>query len=242
MGNFLLISLLETHKLMKKKILWIGILGTVLFSSSIGFLGIKNPENFGLSNVQGFLGSLGSWVIYYFSSRSLGEEFELNTSSMVFTSKVGRVKLYVAKLCGMLLMAFMMAVISVTVCTVFQVLYQEQINIAETVGKVVKSVGIYVLFTFMVGSYSLMLTTLSGSWIVTLLGVFITFRFLPGALALAATQVEGIQKINPWLPFYTADSFITYYSGGNSAVIGIVIGGILFFAASLFLINRKDLT
>lgn len=241
MRNFLTIAYLESKKMTNKKIIWGGILAASLFSIAIGVQGYFHPENFGLTHVKAFFASIGSLVVYYFSSRCLGEEFDLKTSTMIFTSKVSRAKLYFAKVTSMLFIAVLMAVLTTLITASIGYLYGESEDVIGIVKLFLIMAGVYLLYVFAVGSFALFVTTLTGSSIVTLFTVVVVFSFVPSFLGVIAAKSEVLKAVMGYIPFYTANSFVNYHSGGVPAVVGLAVGGIIFLLMSILIIRNKDL-
>ena len=103
--KFLKLSLMELKKIFKAKGVYIGILIAVMFAVAIGIQAKISPASFNSNHVFSFFSSIANLVLIVYGAKSLADEFQIKTSTQLFTSKQSRATILLVKVMSIVLLS-----------------------------------------------------------------------------------------------------------------------------------------
>ena len=109
--KFLKLSLMELKKIFKAKGVYIGILIAVMFAVAIGIQAKISPASFNSNHVFSFFSSIANLVLIVYGAKSLADEFQIKTSTQLFTSKQSRATILLVKVMSIVLLSVILSVI-----------------------------------------------------------------------------------------------------------------------------------
>ena len=235
------LSLLELKKIFMNKGIYCGILIACAFSIAIGMQARVAPDSFNSKHVFSFFASIANLVLIVYASKSLGDEFQLKTSTQLFTSSQSRVKILAGKILSLILLAVILGIISGAILVVFKFILKEEISLMIGLRDIWTQIYTYSIYAFVIGSFSLLVTTFNfntTSTMVTTLGVF---WIAPNIISLVIDRFPQAETLLRMLPFYSADALTSYHDITITALAILIIFGAAVFVSNVKIISKVDL-
>lgn len=235
------LSFLESKKIFKRRGIYIGIFLCILFASAIGYQAMLTPKNFGITHVNAFFASIATIVLFIYSAKTLGDEFDFKTSTQIFTSKVSRVKMIFAKLLSILTIGVILALANTVVSSIFKVALNQSLTLNVLINDLWVNLYIYLIYSFVVGSFTLIISSICLTSISGIIGSIGAFMLGPSVISLISSKAPSLDWITNRIPFYAADRMISSRVYGTYEVISLIVSGIIFITISCIIISKKDL-
>ncbi|PRR83235.1 ABC transporter permease [Clostridium vincentii] len=235
------LSVLELQKIFKTKGIYLGIVIAMLFSIAIGIQAKIAPESFNSKHVMSFFSTISNLVFMVYASKSLGDEFQLKTSTQLFTSKQSRVTIILSKILSIILLSLVMAIISAVIIILFKFVLKEQLTVTIVLSDLWVQIYTFAVYAFVVSTFAILVTTITlntTSTIVTTLGAFF---IAPSIIAMIIDKFPEFENELKLIPFYSADSLTAYHNVGLFGVILIIAFGIIVLISNIMLIKNMDL-
>lgn len=217
-------------------------------ATSICFLGmwlVYRPQAFDIPSYQAELFKLLYMVLIYYCSKSLSGDFESGTYKTLFTSIYSRNQVLISKLLVNLQMAFLFWIFVQLLNPIIGFVINQHYSIGKFFSvDTLNSLLIFLCIGFVIGSYTLLLTTITFS----LLNTFITalptiwfFYFVTPILFSIKEHLTGLWSIIEYIPFYVIGLGVLKGSLSIDQFMQLFLWGIVFFITSLIVINRRDI-
>lgn len=176
-----------------------------------------------------------SYILLVIYSFSLTQEFQNKTDKIVFTGIFTRNEIIISKLISFIGASF--------ICFVF---YEITSIIYKTFDYKIlfNDFLVFIVYSFTLGSFILLVSVITSSFIVTGIVSYILYFDLILALmeqAMASHRGEFLKSIIRNLPFYTANSGFYRMNYTVNNYIFMVVSGILFLILACVIINRKNI-
>jgi ABC-2 type transport system permease protein len=240
MSKVLQLSYVELQKVRMRPFIYLALGLAAIASIGMG-VEVLNGQTFGMSHIFIFFAMVAEWVIVYYASKSLGEEFSAKTSTLIFTKAVSRKKIILSKLLSLAGIGMVFGLISSMIATIFQYIITSDISASFLVQDAIYNLVAYVLFTLLVGSFGLLASLITMNATSSLLITLLAFQFAPAIIEMIVGKFEFLKSLSNYIPFYTAVSFLEQHQFQRDHLIGIAVGILLFTVSSLYLIDKKDL-
>lgn len=234
------LSISELKKVGMTPYFYLATLLAVLIGVAIGIEGLQS-QSFGIKHVYALFAMVAEYIVLYYGAKSLGDEFTYKTSTIIFTKKVSRLKIIMSKLLTLAQLGFLLGVLSSSVAITFSILAQGTGNLQPMLVEGAYNVVVYVLFSLLIGSSSILATLITMNTTTSLIITLIAFQFAPPILNMVGQKLPFIEKLLNYIPFYTAINFIELHQMEAPILIGIITGIIAFVGLIAFVTNRKDL-
>lgn len=241
MNRIIKLSLLEYKKVMQRPGIYIGMILATLYSLAIAIQAVRYPQAFQAKHVYAFYASIAGIVVFVYAAKSLGEEFKFRTSTALFTNSFPRGHIVFSKLIGLCLVGITLAILNSTIVTISKVFLHNDLTILSVSWDFLRVCFIYIVYTFCVGSFGLLISSISFSTTVSLIVCIASFWFFSSTVDLIVQKFEKIQLIAKAIPFYSASPTLTYFSFGKIEISSLIISGVIFTALSIFILNKRDL-
>lgn len=235
------LSILELKKLFKSKGIYIGILIAIAFAVAIGLQAKAAPQSFNSKHVFSFYGCISNLVLIVFASKSLADEFQLKTSTQIFTGKRSRVEIIVGKVLSLVLLSLIIAIIGSILLIGFKVFLGEEMSIIIAIKDIWTEIYTFVVYAFVVGSFAVLVASINFNTTSTIVTNLAAFWIAPNVINMLTSRYEKLEKVFSYIPFYSADSLTSYHNVQTMAVISIIAFGCVFLIAASITINKKDL-
>lgn len=235
------LSLLELKKIFMNKGIYAGILIASMFSIIIGMQAKVAPDAFNSKHVFSFFASIANLVLIVFASKSLGDEFQLKTSTQLFTSRQSRMKILGGKILSLMFLSAILAVISGVILIAFKFILKEDISLMIAIKDMGTQLFSYGLYAFVIGSFALCVTTVNFNTTSTMVTTLSAFWIAPNIISLLIDRFPQGEKLFRLLPFYSADALTSYHDFTAVAVAILAAFGLAVFASNLKLISKIDL-
>lgn len=235
------LSFLELKKIFKNKGIYIGILIAIAFAVSIGLQAKAAPQSFNSKHVFSFYGCISNLVLIIFAAKSLADEFQLKTSTQIFTSKRSRTEIVVSKVLSIVLLSLIIAVIGSIILIGFKIFLGEAMSINIALKDIWTEVYTFVVYAFVVSSFAVLVAVINLNTTSTIVMNFVAFWIAPNVISMFTNRYAKLEKVFNYIPFYSADSLTSYHNVQVMAVISIIAFGFIFLIASTITINKKDL-
>ncbi len=235
------LSFLELKKIFKNKGIYIGILIAIAFAVIIGLQAKAAPKSFNSKHVFSFYGCISNLVLIVFAAKSLADEFQLKTSTQIFTSKRSRTEIVISKVLSIVLLSLIIAVIGSIILIGFKIFLGEAMSINIALKDIWTEVYTFVVYAFVVSSFAVLVAVINLNTTSTIVMNFVAFWIAPNVISMFTSRYAKLEKIFNYIPFYSADSLTSYHNVQVMAVISIIAFGFIFLIASTITINKKDL-
>lgn len=235
------LSILELKKLFKSKGIYIGILIAIAFAVAIGLQAKAAPQSFNSKHVFSFFGSISNLVLIVFASKSLADEFQLKTSTQIFTSKRSRSEIMICKVLSIVLLSLIMAIIGSALLIGFKVFLGESMSISIALKDIWTEIYTFVAYSFVVSTFAVLVSAINFNTTSTIVTSLAAFWIAPNIISMFTSRYEKLEKIFKFIPFYSADSLTSYHNVEAMAVLSTMAFGVIFLIASVATINNKDL-
>lgn len=235
------LSVLESRKIFKRRGIYIGLLLSILFASAIGYQAMLTPKTFNIRHVNAFFASVATIIIFIYSAKALGDEFDLKTSTQVFTSKVSRVKIVLSKLLSILVVGAILGVLNTVVSTVFKVALHDSVTLNVVLSDLWTNLYLYLIYSFVVGSFAFIISAIYLTSISGIVANFVGFMILPNVISLISSKMPSLDWITNRIPFYAADNMISSRVYGPYEIISLIVSGIIFITIAAIIVAKKDL-
>ena len=240
MSKVLQLSYVELKKVSMRPFIYVALGLAAIASIGMG-VEVLNGQTFSMDHIFIFFAMVAEWIIVYYASKSLGEEFSAKTSTLIFTKTVSRKKIILSKLLSLAGIGVIFGVVSSLIAIAFQYEINSHLSVSFLVYDAIYNVVGYVLFALLVGSFGLFSSLITMNATSSLLVTLLAFQFAPPIIEIIAGKFEFFKNILNYIPFYTAISFLEQHLFPKEQLIGIIGGILLFTISSLYLIDKKDL-
>lgn len=175
------------------------------------------------------------YLILVLSSISLTQEFSNKTDKMIFTGIFSRKEIIISKLVSFIFIS--------VICLLFYEL-TEVIGRTFEIGSLLTHLCTFLIYTFTIGSFILMISTITSNFIITgVVGYVLYFDLILVLFsqALESKRSEILTNIIEHLPFYIANTgfFARQYTFYQSIIMTGC--GLLFFVITCVIINKKSI-
>ena len=240
MGKVVQLSLLEMKKISIRPYIYLTALLASLASIAMG-VEVMYGQNFSMTHIFMFFSMIAEWVIIYYGSKVLGEEFSVKTSTLIFTKAVSRKKIIFSKIMSLIGLGAIFGTLSSVIAIVFQYLISHQVTTEFLIREALYNVLAYILFAVLMGSFGTLAALITMNATSSLLITLLSFQFAPALLNLAGEKFAWLHGLLDYIPFYSAITFVEQHQLAEKQLIGIAIGIIIFTISSLVIVDRKDL-
>lgn len=235
------LSTLELKKIFKNKGIYIGILLSSIFAIAIGMQAKISPTSFSSKHVFSFFASIANLVVIVYASKSLGDEFQLKTSTQLFTSKQSRANILISKALSLTLLAVILGIISAAILITFKFILNEPMTLQIGLNDLWIQIFTFVIYAFVVGTFASLITTINFNTTSTLVTTLSAFWIAPNIISMLIEKFPQAANILRMLPFYSADSLTSYHSVDSIGIIVLIAFGFIVFASNIKLISKMDL-
>lgn len=234
------LSLLEVKKIGSRPYSYLVLLVATFASIGMG-VEVLSSDTFSMTHIFLFFAMIAEWIIIYYGAKSLGEEFSVKTSTIIFTKNVSRKIILLSKLTSLALIGLMMGIISSSIAVIFQYLLTGNLTGEFLIKEALFNTIAYILFTMLVGSFGILVASLTMNLTTALLISIVAFQFLPALLEMTVEKFSFLKGGMEYIPFHSAIKFLELHQFGTATLFGIIGGIILFTVCSVILIDNKDL-
>ncbi|WP_339319385.1 hypothetical protein [Paenibacillus sp. FSL R10-2734] len=241
MSKAMKLSWLEYMKIMMRPGVYIGIMLATIFSVGGAYQAIHFPESFQMRHVYSFFSNISELVIFIYTAKSLGDDFKFKTTIPLFTRGLSRTKVMVSKLLSLLYLSLTLAIVSCLIGLITSYIMPQEIDWFSTWSELGRICLAYLLYTFCVGSFGLLVTVFSFSMANTLIVCLVAFWLMSSLLKMVAQKLEGFRGVLPYISFNTASEVIQFHTLNISEFISMSGGGVLFLVLGLLFLNKRDL-
>ena len=235
------LALVELKKIFINKGIYIGIIIASLFSIIIGIQAKAAPESFNSKHVFSFFASIANLILIIYASKSLGDEFQLKTSTQLFTSSQSRGRILVGKMLSLIFLALILGIISAAILVPFKVILGEEMTFMIAINDVWTQIYTYVVYAFVVGSFALLVTTFNFNTTSTIVTTLAAFWIAPNIISLVIDRFPQTEKVLSMVPFCSADALTSYHSTTALTLAVLIVFGIVLFETNIKIINKIDL-
>jgi len=245
MTKFTNIIHVEIKKMMGKSF-WIFIILFILFTFIDNYL--KNDLFFPLNSVRsagnfGLSLSLIELYFIYLGATCVSQEFNLKTSTIVFSNPFSRAYIIHSKLISLFIVATCFALINIFVGETISIIGDgSNINFREFLTDALKLIWVYNLFVFCSASVGLLVSIITLNRVISLLISYGLFVILGDIVARALTRGNfKIANIVEKMYFYVSPhGFSELNYSMNQSTYLLVISCIIYLI-SLYILKRRDL-
>lgn len=175
------------------------------------------------------------YLILVLSSISLTQEFSNKTDKMIFSGIFSRNEIIISKLLSFIFIS--------VICLLFYEL-TEVIGRTFEIGSLLTHLCTFLIYTFTIGSFILMISTITSNFIITGVVSYVLYFDLILVLfsqALESKRSEILTNIIEHLPFYIANT--GFFAGQYTFYQAIIMMGcgLLFFVITCVIMNKKGL-
>ncbi|WP_456028105.1 hypothetical protein [Bacillus cereus] len=217
-------------------------------ATGLVFLGmwlVYRPQAFDVPAYQAELFKVLYMVLIYYCSKSLSGDFESGTYKTLFTSIYSRNQVLFSKLLMNLQIAVLIWILVQLLNPIIGFIINQKYGMEKFFSiDTLNSLLIFICIGFVIGSYTLLLTTITFSLLNTFITAFPTiwfFYFFTPLIFSVEEQLTGIWSIIKYIPFYTIGVGIFKESLSVGQLIQLFIWGIVFLITSIVVINRRDI-
>ncbi|EJR73610.1 ABC transporter permease [Bacillus cereus] len=217
-------------------------------ATGLVFLGmwlVYRPQAFDVPAYQAELFKVLYMVLIYYCSKSLSGDFESGTYKTLFTSIYSRNQVLFSKLLMNLQIAVLIWILVQLLNPIIGFIINQKYGMEKFFSiDTLNSLLIFICIGFVIGSYTLLLTTITFSLLNTFITAFPTiwfFYFFTPLIFSVEEQLTGIWSIIKYIPFYTIGVGIFKESLSVGQLIQLFIWGIVFLITSIVIINRRDI-
>lgn len=217
-------------------------------ATGLVFLGmwlVYRPQAFDVPAYQAELFKVLYMVLIYYCSKSLAGDFESGTYKTLFTSIYSRNQVLFSKLLMNLQIAVLIWILVQLLNPIIGFIINQKYSMEKFFSiNTLNSLLIFICIGFVIGSYTLLLTTITFSLLNTFITAFPTiwfFYFFTPVIFSVEEQLTGIWPIIKYIPFYTIGVGIFKESLSVGQLIQLFIWGIVFLITAIIVINRRDI-
>lgn len=230
----------EVKKILKNYIFYAGIILAVLAAFLVGREGYYSPESFGIKHVISFYGLISNFIIYYFSAKMLGEDFDLKTSTIIFSGIKSRKEVYVTKIVSFLCMGAVLGIVAAGVSVIGNIFLEQHYDIFLVLKEIGRYGGFYLVYCFVVGSTALLVTTLFQKMVTSLSIVIVCYSVLPEIIGMVQEKIPALRDYTKLIPFYGGWLSLNSTVIEIQIIIGMIVFGFLFFILSIYIADKQD--
>lgn len=192
--------------------------------------------NFGLSLL------LTQFYLIFLACTYISSEFHMGTSKSIFTGVFSRIEIVNIKTISIMLISLALGGINWTIGLILEVVLYDGVTITSALNDLLMVIVIYFLYFIGVLAFSLFVSSISLSRIITILFGYGTFIFI-GEIAVQITnRSESLRIAIEKIPFYVITSgFNSLYYNGESIII-ILLFSTIFYLAAIMIFQKRDLT
>lgn len=233
------LSFNEYMKFFKKHGLYYGVGVAFLITVLVISEAARHPNlPYNVFVVPAIFASIIQFVFVLQASTSLSEEFQLGTSTLLFTGINSRTTILISKFLSVLALGMTFGVIQY----VLQLSYQFMTHAPKSLNELGHVLVVYLLYSFFIGMLALFMSiclkSRAGAFFWTLILIEVGGSTLGGVFY----QYNLNTKILEYIPFYTSMGFLQQNALHFEPVMGLIWGGVVFLIASIVLLDRQDLS
>lgn len=235
--KFLKLSLMELKKIFKAKGVYIGILIAVMFAVAIGIQAKISPASFNSNHVFSFFSSIANLVLIVYGAKSLADEFQIKTSTQLFTSKQSRATILLVKVMSIVLLSVIGAILLIT----FKYILSEPLTIKIALKDLWVELYTFVIYGFVVSAFGSFVTMFTLNTATSMISTIAAFFIGPNIIAMIMDRYPDLVKILEIIPFYSADCLTSYHNVGILGVLVLILFGFIMLLTNTILMSKQDL-
>lgn len=235
------IAWLESAKLLKKREFLFGLILVLVMGGGMAYGAFAYPDSFGVQNVIAFFGNFSSILIMFLAAKCLGEEFDLKTSTFVFTSRSSRLSIIAGKILSIAVVSMVIGLCGGILYDVALMICRQPWSVAVLAGNVGKEILIYGIYGFAVGAAAVMLTCFYNTTITPFIFLIVLFWVMPGILQLIGQKIAVLGKVMNYVLFCVSDQFLMYQDWSARNIAVFLVTGAVFSAVGMTVLQKKDL-
>ena len=239
--KFLKLSLMELKKIFKAKGVYIGILIAVMFAVAIGIQAKISPASFNSNHVFSFFSSIANLVLIVYGAKSLADEFQIKTSTQLFTSKQSRATILLVKVMSIVLLSVILSVIGAILLITFKYILSEPLTIKIALKDLWVELYTFVIYGFVVSAFGSFVTMFTLNTATSIISTIAAFFIGPNIIAMIMDRYPDLVKILEIIPFYSADCLTSYHNVGILGVLVLILFGFIMFLTNTILMSKQDL-
>ena len=244
MNNIIKLAFIDFKNIIKTKSFWVSCLISLLY---ISIWIIRKPKSFTEATYQYEFFRVVLFIFIYYSSVLLAREFSLGTSKALFTGAFSRLEIIAEKLIVFLLLGLSFGLLSRMLHIVFVYQVEGSITLPEVVSiNTLQALVIYVLISFVIGSFGLFIASATASFRNTLIfnmNVFGVIQYFVPLFIFMNFQenLSIVQKAISKLPQYITFQWTTFWQFNTLEILTMLLWGSIFLIPAFFIINRRSL-
>lgn len=235
------IAWLESAKLLKKREFLFGLILVLVMGGGMTYGAYACPDSFGVQNVIAFFGNFSSILIMFLAAKCLGEEFDLKTSTFVFTSRSSRLSIIAGKIVSISVVSMVIGLCGGILYDAALMICRQPWSAAVLAGNVGKEILIYGIYGFAVGAAAVMLTCFYNTTITPFIFLIVLFWVMPGILQLIGQKIAVLEKVMNYVLFCVSDQFLMYQDWSARNIAVFLVTGAVFSAVGMTVLQKKDL-
>ena len=208
MNKLLKLSILEFRKMFKTTGIYIGIMIAIAFSVAIGIQARLAPEAFNSKHVFSFFSSIANLVLIVFAAKSLGDEFQLKTSTQLFTSKQPRALILLSRVLSIVFLGLVMAAISSGILITFKLLLNEPMTFSIALKDIWIQTYTFVVYAFVISTFAVLVTTVTLNTTTTMVTTLGAFWIAPNIISMIINKYPQYEKFLNLIPFLIKNNFV----------------------------------
>ena len=244
MNKIIFLVYRDLKNIIKTKGFWSGFLISLLY---ISIWIICKPKSFNELTYQYEYFRIVLFIFIYYSSVLLSREFSLGTSKTLFTGAFGRLEIIWEKIIVFLHIGLMFAIFSRLLGLFFSYWVNGYVNFSELFSiRTIQAILIYLLISFVIGSFGLLMASITTSFRRTLVinvNVFgIIQYFIPIFIFMNfQDKVNVVFQIVTKIPQYIILDWTARWTINGIESLTMLLWGSIFLISTLTIINRRSL-
>ena len=235
------ITFLELAKILKKREFLSGLIMVLVMGGGMTYGAYAFPDSFGVHNVIAFFGNFSSILIMILAAKSLGEEFDLKTSTFVFTSRSSRLQIITAKIMSVTLAGMLIGLCGGILYDIAWIICKQPWTVSVLFGIIGKEILIYMVYGFDIGATAVMITCFLNTTITPFIYLIVLFWVMPSILQMIGQKIAALEKILDYVLFCISDEFLMYQVWSIKNIAVFIVTGIAFSIVGMTILQKKDL-
>ena len=235
------ITFLELAKILKKREFLSGLIMVLVMGGGMTYGAYAFPDSFGVHNVIAFFGNFSSILIMFLAAKSLGEEFDLKTSTFVFTSRSSRLQIITAKIMSVTLAGMLIGLCGGILYDIAWIICKQPWTVSVLFGIIGKEILIYMVYGFDIGATAVMITCFLNTTITPFIYLIVLFWVMPSILQMIGQKIAALEKILDYVLFCISDEFLMYQVWSIKNIAVFIVTGIAFSIVGMTILQKKDL-
>ncbi|ACM60212.1 ABC-2 type transport system permease protein [Caldicellulosiruptor bescii] len=195
-------------------------------------------------DTKNLLLALMSITILYWLAYIACADYEYKTHKFLFTGKLSRSQIILYKMLSIFFLALIFNFIYFFIYTISSVIESESITIKISLKEILLSLSSFLIYFISVGSFSILVGTISLNFAITLLLSYICFNdFISNLISLLASKckIDLIRNIMKYNPFGLAIKIFYTQKFSELEFLSLILYSIISLLITIVVINKKDL-